>query len=438
MTGQEAIDFIQSIPPFMPKELKEGEEPFNLDTEKELLHRLGNPERKLKFIHIAGTNGKGSTAAFIYSIFRAAGYKTGLYTSPALERFTERIRVDEGDISMEALGRLTGLVKETADRMAAEGHSFPSEFEILCAVAFLYFLEQKCEMVVLEVGLGGRLDATNVIETSELSVITTISFDHMATLGNTLEQIAGEKAGIIKNGGRVLIHPQRPEVEEVFKRVCREALAELWIADLPEKTDKYDLTGQEFTLKTGKGKTLSLRTSLLGAYQTGNAAVAVRAALLLAPFWPKLTEKAIKKGIEEAKWPGRFELMRRDPAVVIDGGHNEEGAGVLKESLMRYFPGKKILFVTGVLRDKEYARMYEKLIPLAKRFYTLTPPSPRALPAEELSKYLADQGAEVKTCGNPVDGLKAALSEADEEDVICAFGSLYYLGSLRGYLLNKD
>ncbi len=439
MTGQEAIDYIQSIPPFVPRELKEGEEPFGLKTLTELLRRLGDPHKKLKYVHIAGTNGKGSTAAFTQSILMEAGYRTGLYTSPAILSFTERIRVDREEIPMEALGRLTEKVRAVADVMVREGEGAPSEFELVCAIAFLYFVEEACDVVVLEVGLGGRLDATNVIEHSDLSLITTISYDHMTTLGNTLEAIAGEKAGIIKEEGLVLVHPQKPSVEDVFRKVCFEKNAEFHLAVLPERAEEYDLEGQTFelALEEGSKEKTKIHTGLLGAYQSENAAMAAEAALLLRKKGYRIPVEAILKGIDKAVWPGRFELLKKKPYVIVDGGHNEEGAEVLKESLLRYFPEKKIRFVTGVLRDKEYAKMYRGLLSLADRFYTVTPPSVRALPGEELAAYLKEQGAETLAFSSPREGLQAALKDAGEGDVICVFGSLYYLGEVRELLLNR-
>jgi dihydrofolate synthase/folylpolyglutamate synthase len=365
-----------------------------------------------------------------------AGYRTGLYTSPAILSFTERIRVDRDEIPMEDLGRLTKKVKSAADDMVREGEGAPSEFELVCAIAFLFFVEKSCDVVVLEVGLGGRLDATNVIESSELSVITTISYDHMTTLGNTLEAIAGEKAGIIKENGLVLVHPQKPSVEEIFRKVCLEKHADFHLAKLPERAEEYDLEGQTFelALEEGSEEKTKIHTGLLGAYQSENAAMAAEAALLLRKKGFRISVKAILDGIKKAVWPGRFELLKKNPYVIVDGGHNEEGAEVLKESLLRYFPDKKIRFVTGVLRDKEYDKMYRGLLPLADRFYTVTPPSVRALPGEELAAYLKECGTEALAFSSPGEGLRAALKDAGEEDVICVFGSLYYLGEVRKLL----
>ena len=433
MNYEEALNYIESTPKFSPKKVIPGKEPFNLETITELLHRLGDPQDHLRYVHVAGTNGKGSTVAFISSILMESGMKVGIYTSPFLINFTERIRIGKDEIPQDDLARLTDKVKVHIEAMKAEGLNAPSEFEIVCAVAFLYFLKNNCDIVVLEVGLGGRLDATNVIKHPELAVITTIALDHTEILGDTLEKIAAEKAGIIKENTQVLLYPQPASVEEVFAKVCRENNSVLHKGKLPSKLLSADITGQSFELEADGLH--NYKISLLGSYQINNAAMAVQAARILQQNGFTISDENIRTGLLRAEWMGRFELLQQAPDVIIDGSHNEEGVGVLVESLHQYFNDKKILFITGVLSDKAYDKMMAEIIPLAKCFYTVTPPSPRALSAEALASYLLDNGAPAAVaCDKPEAALMQALSDASEDDVICAFGSLYYIGEIRSLL----
>ena len=433
MTYQEALDFISAQPRFAPRQLAPGEEPFNLNAIRRLLSLLGDPQKDLRFVHIAGTNGKGSTAAFLSSILMASGLRVGIYTSPFLERFTERIRMGEEEIPQVELARCAGIVRDAVENMKAAGEPLPSEFELVCAMAFLWFRERKPDLVVLEVGMGGRLDATNVIDCPDLAVITTIGLDHMETLGDTLPKIAWEKAGIIKPGGHVLAAPQGAAVDAVFQTVCLERRATLHTAALPVRTARPDLDGQSFALPDCSG----LHIRLLGTYQIENGALAAQAALLLRESgWP-VTDQAIRTGLDQASWPGRFELLGRAPAVLIDGAHNPDGANALRRSLETYFPGRKITFVAGVLADKDYPAMLEAVRPLADRFYTIMPPSPRALSAQALAEHLRDNGAAAEPCSSIEEAIRQAMDHAGEDGVVCSFGSLYYIGLVRA-LFRRD
>ncbi len=421
MTIREAMTYINGVARFGSH--------LGLDNIRTLMHRLDDPQQSLRFVHVAGTNGKGSTVSFLSHILMKAGYKTGIYTSPFIERFNERIRIGNREIPDEDLARLTGIVKEKAEEMRQNGQGSPTEFEIITAIAFLYFKEQMCDICVLEVGLGGRLDATNVIEAPLLSVITTISFDHMEYLGDTLEKIAYEKAGIIKKGGKVLIYPQKEESDRVFERVCSERGAVLHRAEMPEKVIQSDLSGTVFLLS---GRQYRIR--MIGSYQVNNAALAAAAAGLLDQKGLEIPEDAIAAGLLEAGWPGRFELIRRGPEVIIDGAHNEEGIRKLTESLKLYYGDRKFLLVIGILRDKEYGRMLDEILPLAKRVFTTEPPSPRALSAEELQKEVQKRtGVAAEDIGNPLAAYQAALAAAGEDDVIVCCGSLYYIGQIRSF-----
>ena len=303
MNYHEFMDYLAKMPAFSPQNVEKGKDPFTLDNIILLLSRLGNPQERLKYIHIAGTNGKGSTSAFLNQILIESGYKVGIFTSPFLERFTEQIRINNEEISEEALAAVATKVCEITDSMLENGDSLPSEFEMICSIAFLYFMQESCDIVILETGLGGRLDATNVISTPELALITSISLDHTQVLGDTLEKIALEKAGIIKSGCDVLLYPQYEEVENVFDFVCKECNATLHRAFLPNCATSYDLTGQTFDLCSSakKCELKNLHISLLGHYQINNAAMAVHAALLLRQKGYSITEENIRLGLANAQ-----------------------------------------------------------------------------------------------------------------------------------------
>ncbi len=393
-----------------------------------LLDLMENPHKKLKYVHVAGTNGKGSTTAFISSILVESGYTVGIFTSPYLQRFTERIKVNQDEISPEDLARITAFVKNKVDIMLENGQNHPTEFEIVTAIAFQYYYEMHCDIVVLEVGLGGRFDSTNVIESPEAAVITTISYDHMNILGDTLPKIAYEKAGIIKEKCDVLLYPQAPEVEEVFEAVCKEKEARLTPVDLRGiKSGSFSIHGQAFDYKEYR----ELEISLLGEHQIKNAVMAINTVLLLKAKGYNIPEGAIREGLRKAKWPGRLEVVSANPLVLIDGAHNTEGAKVMASALQKYFPDKKKIFIFGVLKDKDYKSLVEAIAPLAHGFIAVTPNSERALPAHELEAFLK------KYCENVSrnDTIKEAVAKAMEswtpDQLICAFGSLYYIGEVR-------
>lgn len=437
MNYSEVMNYLSHIPAFSPQNVVTGEDPFNLDNITLLLSYLGNPQNQLKYIHIAGTNGKGSTSAFINQILIESGYKVGIFTSPYVERFTEQIRINNQEITQDALAEVATKVCEMTEQMRINGHAMPSEFEVICTIAFLYFLQEKCDIVILETGLGGRLDATNVIPAPELALITSISLDHTQVLGDTLEKIAFEKAGIIKSGCDVLLYPQSLEVENVFDLFCKERGASLHKAVLPKCATSYDLTGQTFDLHSAINDWTidKLHIQLLGHYQINNAAMAVNAALLLREKGYSVSDENIRFGLANTQWIGRFELIKKEPVIVIDGSHNEDGVAMLCESLNRYFPEKKIIFITGVLADKAYDKMMLSVLPLAKKILTITPPSPRALTACDLALFLNSQNANAKSFETIQDAIQTALKEATHDDVICIFGSLYFLGEVRSILL---
>ncbi len=397
----------------------------NIET---LLGLMGDPHKKMKYVHVAGTNGKGSTVAFISSILMAAGCKVGINTSPYIQRFTERIKINDSEITGEDLARLTGFVKEKADMMVAGGDNHPTEFEIVTAIAFQYFYENGCDAVVLEVGLGGRFDSTNIIDTPDLAVITTISYDHMDRLGNTLSAIAFEKAGIIKQGGDVVSYLQEPEVAAVLEKVCSERGAVLHTTGFSGLEPlEFGVGGQVFNFEGYKG----LEISLLGEHQLKNAAVAIKAAEILMGKGYPITPESIRQGLKNAKWPGRLEVLGTDPIFLVDGAHNIEGARVLRDALDKYFPGRKLTFVMGVLMDKDYKAMMEAVFPGCLKVITVTPKSERALPAKELAEAARAYCKNVQISDTIEDAIKTSMASASGDEVICAFGSLYYIGAVR-------
>jgi len=422
MDYNEAMDYIHGM-------LKFGNKP-GLDRIRMLLEYMGNPHRNLKIIHVGGTNGKGSVVSFISTILMEAGYKVGIYTSPSIHRFSERIRINDTEISELEIARITADVKQNVELMMNCIAANPTEFEIVTALAFQYFHEKNCDFVVLEVGLGGRLDATNIIDTAEVSVITTINYDHMEVLGDTLPKIAFEKAGIIKENNDVVLYPQEPDVERVFETVCREKIAKLHKVDFSTlKNNFYDIIKQEFDFEGYK----SLKVSLLGEHQIKNAAVAIKTVEVLHSKGYQITENDIRRGLIKTKWAGRFEIINECPFFIIDGAHNIEGAKTLANNLRKFFPGRKITFITGVLADKDYKSMMEAVIPLAERFITVTPNSPRALSSKDLEMYLKSYCNNVADGGEIREAIKLSLKWASKDEIICAFGSLYYIGQVREY-----
>ena len=419
MNAEQAIAYIHSV-------CWKGSIP-GLGRTQELLEKMGNPEKKLKFVHIAGTNGKGSTAAMTASILSKAGYRTGLYTSPYIYRFHERIQVDGVEISDEDLTEITEYVKPLADSMAQS----PTEFELVCCIAFEYFYRKKCDIVVLEVGMGGAWDATNVIEVPEVAVITNIGLDHTEYLGDTVEKIAETKSGIFKPHGHGVVYRSTPSVEAVYERVCAERDVSLRKADFDGLVLKaHTLEGQVFDCGSRKNLVLPL----LGDHQLHNASVVLSIAdTLIGEGW-KISEQNIYDGIRDVRWPGRFDIVCRKPLFIIDGGHNPQCIEALVKNIQDYLAGKKVIALTGVLADKDYADMYKPVMPLVDRFVCITPPNPRKLEAEQLARYLRQAGAQAQASESILDGVKKAMELAGKDGVVLCFGSLYSIGGIRDAL----
>ena len=421
MNVTEAIEYIHSV-------CWKGSIP-GLGRTQTLLEKMGNPEKDLKFVHIAGTNGKGSTAAMTASILRKAGYRTGLYTSPFIYRFHERMQVDGVEISDEDLAAVTEYVRPLAQSMEES----PTEFELVCCIAFEYFKRMKCDIVVLEVGMGGALDSTNVIETPEVAVITNIGLDHTEVLGDTVEKIAETKAGIFKENGHAVVYRSTPSVEKVFEDVCRQRNVSLKKADFEGlNLISRSLEGQIFDCGERKGLVLPL----LGDHQLHNAAVVLGAVDTLIEKGWKISEDNVRDGLRDVRWPGRFDVMRRDPLFIIDGGHNPQCIEALVTNIRDYLEGKRLVVLTGVLADKDYADMYKPVMAYAEEFVCITPPSPRKLEAEALAEHLRQAGARAAACASIPDGVRTAIEKAGKDGVVLSFGSLYSIGDIRQALEN--
>ncbi len=413
---QQAIEYIHSV-------CWKGSIP-GLGRTQTLLKMLGNPQDSLKFVHIAGTNGKGSTAAMTASILRKAGYKTGLYTSPYIYRFHERMQIDGVEISDQDLTEITEYVRPFAQSMEEN----PTEFELVCAIAFEYFKRKNCDIVVLEVGMGGAWDATNVIKVPEVAVITNIGLDHTEVLGDTLEKIAETKAGIFKEGGDAVVYRGTPSVEVVFETVCAQKHMHLKKADFDSLVlHRHGLDGQVFDC----GDRKNLELPLLGDHQLHNAAVVLSIAdTLIARGW-NISETHIREGLRDVSWPGRFDIVSRDPLFIIDGGHNPQCIDALVKNIQDYLAGRRVVVLTGVLADKDYGDMFKPVLPLVEQFVCITPPNPRKLDAEVLAGYLRDRGAAATACETIPAGVAKAKELAGTDGMVLCFGSLYSIGDIK-------
>ena len=420
MTYEEAKRFLEECNRYA------GE--FTLEPLREMLRRLGDPQDKLSFVHIAGTNGKGSVLAYISTILKTAGYRTGRYISPTIFSYRERIQVNETYISREDLVRLTERIKKVGEQMLKEGLRHPTMFEAETALAFLYFAEQQCEVVVLETGMGGRTDATNVIRDTLAAVLTPISMDHMGFLGDTLLEIAENKAGIIKPGCMVVTSVQKPEAECAIRKKAAEYGCRLTTADPEQAVNrKRGLYLQSFDYKQYR----QMEISLSGEYQFTNAALALDAVEVLRSRGYRIPDEAVRDGMKHTVWIGRFSVVAERPCFLVDGAHNRDAAEKLAQSIEKYLPGRRLICILGVLADKEYEMVIKKTVGYAAEIITvMTPGNERALPAEDLSKKVAEYNSHVQAAESLKQAVDRAYELAEEEDVILAFGSLSYLGEL--------
>ncbi len=410
---------------------------IGLERMRDFMHALGDPQENLHYVHIAGTNGKGSACVMTQSILTAAGFRTGLYISPHLDQFNERLSIDGQMISDADLRRLAARVRTAAETLGEE----PTDFEMITALAFCYFEEQHCDLVVLEVGMGGRLDATNVISHPEVCAIMHIGLDHTEFLGDTVEKVAAEKAGILKPGADCVLYHQLPGVMEVvhkrFADVNPDAAARLITTDPTAFTARArTIDGQVFDYRNRP----ELRIQLLGNYQMENAmAVLDIIDCLIRRGWG-ITENAIRAGLARAVWPGRFEVLSRDPLLIVDGAHNPNGVEALVDTIRAYFPDQKINFVMGVMKDKDYHTMLRLIAPYAARFITELPDAHRALRPEALkSEIRAYFDGPVETADSVTAAVERAMEIAEGTDVITiCFGSLYQVAEIRNYFISSS
>ena len=425
MTERELWDYIETM--------GEKGSVYGLENMHRLLDKEGHPEKKLHIIHIAGTNGKGSTAIYIASILKNAGFKTGVYSSPAVFDYREKIAVNGKNISVKSLCEYMEYVKGICDEIVSDGFSSPTLFEIETAIAYKYFADKGCDFAVIECGCGGRDDATNAIENKELAVFAKISLDHMKLLGDTIEKIAKAKSGISKKGCSVVTIPQDEKAYKELKKAADENGCDIHTGDEPLKIKTaftktvFDLPGYE-----------KLETSMLGTYQPLNASVAVKAALVLRERGFKISDGAIRKGIASAVNPGRFEVIGKNPLFIIDGAHNEDAAKVLAESMDKYLSDKLLIFICGVLADKAYDRVMELTTKRASFIITVTPPdNKRALDKQALADTILKYNKNVTTADSVEEAAEMAMLLAGQKQNKCAivaYGSLSYLGRLKKYV----
>lgn len=426
----ESMDFIHDSMKFGSK--------LGLHNITALLEMLGNPHKNFKTIHVGGTNGKGSTCSFINQILIEAGFKVGLFTSPYLERFSERIQVDNNEIPDADIARIATIVKEKIGIMVSQGYHHPTEFEIVTAIGFYYFNELKIDIGIIEVGLGGRLDATNVIEPIA-AVIASISYDHMEYLGDTLEKITYEKCGIIKEAGDVVVYPQLLQVEKVIKDICEERKAREFNCKFSDvKILKTSLSGSIFTIRSDIIDLENIHISMLGEHQVYNALTAFYTINLLIDKGYNISAEEIYRGMKNAKWPGRLEIINTNPTILVDGAHNVQGANVLHDAICKYFKNNRIILIVGILADKEVDKMVPVFAAIADIVITTIPDNPRALSAEMLSEEFNKNKIKTYIANDISIAVEKAYQLYESgEAVIVISGSLYLVGKAKTYITKR-
>lgn len=412
---------------------------LGLDRMEELLRRLGNPQDDLKVIHVAGTNGKGSVSKYLEEGLSACGYKMGLYTSPYIETFNERIRYDGADISDEDLEYYGQKVVSAAEAMVADGLDSPTEFEVVTAIAFLYFADRQADITILEVGLGGIGDSTNVVKSPLASVITSISYDHMAQLGSSLAEIAVNKAGIIKTGCPVIANVPQRDAAKIIARKAYAMGSRLYdISGIRAAVSDETPFSQKVSMELYEKSYSDVEISMVGRHQAENLKTALATLEILRKSGAvKLDREALYEGLKRARQPGRFEVISEDPLVIIDGAHNEAGAQALQETMAQHFAGKKILLVAGILADKEIDSIVKFLTKITDHIIVTEPDNPRKLAAEKLAGYVADFGVAAEAVPDVEAAVHRAKELADGYDVILFAGSLYLIGDVRRLWRNE-
>lgn len=412
---------------------------LGLDRMEELLRRLGNPQDDLKVIHVAGTNGKGSVSKYLEEGLSACGYKMGLYTSPYIETFNERIRYDGADISDEDLEYYGQKVVSAAEAMVADGLDSPTEFEVVTAIAFLYFADRQADITILEVGLGGIGDSTNVVKSPLASVITSISYDHMAQLGSSLAEIAVNKAGIIKTGCPVIANVPQRDAAKIIARKAYAMGSRLYdISGIRAAVSDETPFSQKVSMELYEKSYSDVEISMVGRHQAENLKTALATLEILRKSGAvKLDREALYEGLKRARQPGRFEVISEDPLVIIDGAHNEAGAQALQKTMAQHFAGKKILLVAGILADKEIDSIVKFLTKITDHIIVTEPDNPRKLAAEKLAEHVAEFGAAAEAVPDVEAAVHRAKELADGYDVILFAGSLYLIGDVRRLWRNE-
>ena len=430
MNYREAMQYIDELRPLGRV--------MGLGSMRQLCEELGNPQEQLKFVHIAGTNGKGSTLAYSSTVMKEAGSRIGRYLSPAVKEYRESFQVDGRIITQSGFCKYLEPVKAAVESMVAQGLPHPTLFEVETAVAFLFFQDKECDLVVLETGLGGTLDATNVVEQTLAAVFTPISMDHMDILGDSLEEIASAKAGIIKNKCYVISVKQSPEVMKILRQAALLKKGKFLTADISRaKHVRYGVTKQSFDYDRFK----NLEISMPGQFQVENAVLAVETVMALDRCGFKVPEEKLRNGLMQTRWPGRFEVIAKRPLFIADGAHNEDASKKLAESIRFYFTNRKIIYIMGMLQDKEVDKVIRNTFELASHIITVTPPAgDRALPALDLAQAAREYHSAVTAADCVQEAVEIAylLTGKDKDAVIVAFGSLSYLGELTDIVTHRD
>ena len=436
MTSDQALAYLQSFPDW-ERGTAGSAETYTLDRMRRFLQLLGQPDQAYPIVHVVGTKGKGSTAAMIAAGLRAAGPRVGLFTSPHLVDYRERVRIDGRMIPPAALAAIVDeRLRPAVERLRAAGEKTPLAFEMLCALAFEHFRRLGVAVAVGEAGLGGRLDATNAVTETTLTAITTIGYDHTAVLGETLAAIAGEKAAVVRPAVPVVSAPQPPEALAVIEETCRARGANLQLVGREWRVERVVETLDETVLDLyGPGVTFeNLRVSLAGAHQATNAAVAVAALTLLRPRFPDLDEGAIRRGLADVSWPGRLRAVARDPLVILDGAHNRESAAALAGALSRLYPDRPFVLVTAIFRDKSPEVILAPLLPLAARVVVAAADHPRALPASALAETVRSLGGTADEAPSVAAAIDRARALAGSAGRVLVTGSLHTVGEAMRHL----
>lgn len=430
MTHEEAMKFIEDSSRFGSK--------LGLESIRTLLEYLENPQDALKYIHVAGTNGKGSTSSFLNSVLVRSGFNVGLYTSPHLITFNEGIKINSVNIKDEEIAKSANIVKNAVDKMLADGHQHPTQYEIVTAISFEYFKAMKVDIVILEVGMGGRLDATNVIGCPLVSIITPIAMDHVGFLGDTIEKVAAEKAGIIKPNCDVVVARQDKDALKVIEDVSKELNANLYNVEYEsiKVTDMSEL-GSTFNVQVREKEYEDLHVGLIGQHQIENALVALTAIEVLKKHGFEIHDLSIKLGLKETKWAGRLELIQEKPRILIDGAHNLHGAKALSRTIDNVFNYNKLVAVIGILSDKDIDGVFAQLLPLCDEIIFTKPANPRACDPRELIKYGEQYGIPCIVEEDIIRAYEIGKSKITDKDMLLCCGSLYMIGSIRDHVISK-